>query len=110
MPRKSNVWRYFTNSTSDQAKCNKCDKTLSRALNKCNCRNKHECPLQNKCLVDNIVYEASVELGNEVLRYVGATGNSFKKWWANHTRSFRDPGLNSNLIFNVRKHSVKVQI
>ncbi len=31
MPRRSNVWNYYTKSSSDEAKCNKCDKTLKCA-------------------------------------------------------------------------------
>ena len=30
----------------------------------CNCRNKHACPLQNKCMSKNIVYKATVITNN----------------------------------------------
>ena len=30
----------------------------------CNCRNKHACPLQNKCMSKDIVYKATISTGN----------------------------------------------
>ena len=30
----------------------------------CNCRNKHACPLQNKCMSKDIVYKATIFTGN----------------------------------------------
>ena len=59
----------------------------------CNCRVWRDCPLQNRCLTNNIVYEATVCSGLETWRYVGSTGRNFKDRYYNHRRSFVDPGL-----------------
>ena len=62
----------------------------------CNCRNRGICPLDNKCLLDNIVYEATVRTEGSNFRYVGSTANSFKKRLANHLHSFRNPGMKNS--------------
>ena len=42
---------------------------LIRAENCC-CRNKHACPLQNKCMRKGIVYKATISIGNYTVREV----------------------------------------
>ena len=78
----------------------------------CNCRNRANCPLQNKCLTENLIYQATVtpvEINpssntisanttannskNE--NYVGLSSTTFKLRYANHTQSFRDPSYKS---------------
>ena len=56
------------------------------AERKCNCRNKDQCPLENECLTDNIVYQASVknEVDEEVKSYVGLCSTRFKDRLAVH--------------------------
>ena len=49
----------------------------SRDKKLCNCRIKVNCPLGNKCLSDNIVYEARVSVGNKKFSYIGSTGTVF---------------------------------
>ena len=58
--------------------------------NLCNCRIRGNCPLDNKCLLDNIVYEAMVRTERSSFRYIGSTANSFKKRLANHLHSFNE--------------------
>ena len=57
----------------------------------CNCRNKAECPVQNQCLKEDVIYQATVKrLDNQMTEtYVGLTSNTFKARWANHKTSFR---------------------
>ena len=56
----------------------------------CNCRNRAECPLDNKCLTANIVYKAVVSAPNTPdKKYFGIAGTSFKDRFRNHTRDFR---------------------
>lgn len=45
----------------------------------CNCRVKPNCPLDEKCLMENIIYQATVESeeGSKET-YIGLTGNTFK--------------------------------
>ena len=57
----------------------------------CNCIKKETCPLNNKCLTENIAYEAKIEsdLPNETLKfYIGISEGPFKKRYANHIKSF----------------------
>ena len=56
----------------------------------CNCRDKHSCPLCGDCLIQNVVYQATVEspMGKET--YIGLTANQFKTRFQNHTASFRN--------------------
>ena len=56
----------------------------------CNCRNKHACPLQNKCMSKDIVYKATVSTGNtqDTKHYIGMTSNTFRERYRNHIKSF----------------------
>ncbi len=58
--------------------------------NACNCRNKTKCPMSNNCLVESIVYQATVSTNDNKPpeTYVGLTENSFKTRYANHKSSF----------------------
>ena len=53
----------------------------------CNCRKPKECPLQGKCLEDNIIYKAVVNTPQKA-EYVGCTTTSFKLRYGNHKKSF----------------------
>ena len=57
----------------------------------CNCRQKNDCPMQNKCLTPNIVYEATVMNNVDTVEkiYFGLCETSFRKRYSNHTKSFR---------------------
>ena len=64
---------------------------LSRANNKkeqeistCNCRDKDFCPLNGKCLQENVVYKATITTQNESKEYFGSTGGPFKKSIVSH--------------------------
>ena len=39
----------------------------------CNCRNKDQCPLDNKCLTSSIIYNAQVTTNNATKNYIGLT-------------------------------------
>ena len=71
----------------------------------CNCRQKDSCPLEGKCLSDNLVYQATVttipppqnptlpdappsQNLPETHTYIGLTSNTFKTRIANHKKSF----------------------
>ena len=47
----------------------------------CNCRTKNKCPLKITCLVENVVYKATIKSENETKNYLGSTGGTFKKRW-----------------------------
>ena len=57
----------------------------------CNCRKKENCPLGNKCLTPNNIYEAQISnnTDDEFKKYLGATETSFKERNSNHTRYFK---------------------
>ena len=59
----------------------------------CNCR-KYPCPLNNQCLVDEVVYKATVTSDNSVETYTGLTAGTFKARHGGHKTSF-----------NIRKYS-----
>ena len=59
----------------------------------CHCRNKSNCPLENKCLANKIVYKVETNNGiNELCTkiYFGISGTEFKSRYNNHTMSFRN--------------------
>ena len=53
-----------------------------------NCRNKTECPLDGKCLQQNVVYQATITTDTATESYVGLATN-FKERYRNHQTSFR---------------------
>ena len=57
----------------------------------CNCRKKENCPLDNKCLTPNIIYEAQISsnTNDEHKTYLGTAETSFKERYSNHTRDFK---------------------
>ena len=57
----------------------------------CNCSNKDECPLENKCLTLRIVYRADVTNNktDEHKYYYGISDTPFKERYENHKTSFR---------------------
>ena len=56
----------------------------------CNCRVKCECPAGSMCLLNGVIYQATVKNLEENLTetYVGLTANNFKTRLANHKKSF----------------------
>ena len=58
---------------------------------KCNCRVKPNCPLDGKCLTQNLVCKANVFPENqEPNTYIGMTEAEFKKRFRNHQQSFNN--------------------
>ena len=57
----------------------------------CNCQRPDQCPLNGKCLTNNIVYEASVSMNNNFVPviYIRATETPFKQRYVNHLMSLR---------------------
>ena len=57
----------------------------------CNCSNKVNCPLEQKCLTTNIVYKAKVTWSNQNYQekvYFGSCKSTFKKRFSSHKKSF----------------------
>ena len=66
-------------------------KILNKTDNKnntrnCNCRVPNQCPVNNECLTENVVYQATLPSG---VNYIGMTSNTFKTRYNNHKQSFK---------------------
>ena len=57
----------------------------------CHCQKKESCPLDNKYLTLNVIYEAQItnNANDEHKKYLGAPETSFKARYNNHTRDFK---------------------
>ena len=57
----------------------------------CNCRNRNDCPLNNKCLEKSMIYQASVTRldNNKTETYIGLCETDFKARYSNHKASLR---------------------
>ena len=55
----------------------------------CNCRNKENCRLDDKCLQTCIAYKTAVITNKDSHIYFGASDGEFKSRCNNHTSSFR---------------------
>ena len=58
----------------------------------CNCQNRSVCPLLNKCLTSNIVYQADIinNVDDERRVYLGLSETPFKDRYRNHVRDFNN--------------------
>ena len=62
----------------------------------CKCINKLKCPLNNKCLSNNVLYKANITSESENYRnkiYYGMSETKFKSRYANHRKSFKKQKL-----------------
>ena len=57
----------------------------------CSCRDKNNCPVQNKCLTNDVIYQATVtrQDNQKTETYIGLTARTFKERWNTHKTSFR---------------------
>jgi len=86
---------------------------------KCNCINKDQCPIDNECLSENSVYQATVAYNsngeqNENI-YIGISEGTFKKRYANHKKSFahekyRNETELSNLYWQLKDQNIVANI
>ena len=69
----------------------------------CNCNTKEQCPLQNKCLVTNIVYKAHITTNDDPQGrdYIGLTEGTFKKRFTQHKSSFNNRLQQQNITVKV---------
>ena len=80
----------------------------------CNCR-KDPCPLNNQCLISNIIYKAVVISNKTTKHYVGSTGNTFKERYRNHKSSFNNINKRhttelANYIWNLKDNNTDFKI
>ena len=74
----------------------------------CSCRQKSDCPLNQKCLSECLVYNAVVNTST-TKNYFGTCEKSFKERYNNHTSSFRDESRQkstelSNYIWKLKEN------
>ena len=57
----------------------------------CNCRIKNSCPLDNKCLTSQLIYQADVtnNLDDEYKDFLGLAETTFKERYSNQKSSFK---------------------
>ena len=79
----------------------------------CNCRNKTDCPLNNKCLTPNIVYEGQItnNTNDDQKRYLGASETPFKERFNNHKRDFKHKKYEkctelSKYVWSLQSHGI----
>ena len=75
---------------------------------RCNCRNKDLCPLDGKCLTNNVIYKATVTTSSEITNtYIGMTENDFKTRYNNHKLSFNDRKHSHDTVLSRRIWELK---
>ena len=58
--------------------------TQDKERRMCDCR-KQDCPVNGRCLMENVIYRARVTTKNETKFYVGSTGLTFKNRYTKHS-------------------------
>ena len=81
---------------------------LNEGRNKCNCRRRDQCPLQNQCLLENVIYRGMVQTEGREYRYIGACSTKFKARWANHKHSFANSKLRNTTSIAKLVHELNV--
>ena len=81
----------------------------------CNCRIPINCPLNNKCLTDGVVYKATVTTEQSSKFYIGASETTFKLRWSNHMSSFRNENRRSqtalsNYIWTLKENNINFNL
>ena len=78
--------------------------------NSCNCRNKHTCSWQNKCISKDIVYKATINTDNtwDTKHYIGMTSSTFKERYRNtlnlsHTQKYSNETELSRHVCHLQK-------
>ena len=64
----------------------------------CNCKDKNTCPLDNKCLTPQVIYQADVtnDTDDTCKFYIGLTETPFKERYRNHKCSFTNDQHKNN--------------
>ena len=91
--------------------------TTTVAARSCSCRQKLECPLNNKCLSESLVYKATVsQTPSEINKYYyGTCEKTFKERYNNHTATFRNKSKQkstelSKHIWELKGNTIQHQI
>ena len=63
--------------------------TTKTATNKCNCRDKTNCPLQGNCIHEAVVYKATIKTDTTKETCIGSTETTFKTRYNDHKTSMK---------------------
>ena len=77
----------------------------------CNCIRKENCPLNQNCLVQNVVYEATINSdlpSYQEKKYNGLCEGTFKKQFPNHKSSLSHKRYKNSTAFSKELWKVKV--
>ena len=83
--------------------------TQDKKRRMCDCR-KQDFPVNGSCLMENVIYRASVTTANQTKFYVGSTGLTFKNRYTKHKRSFRHATTLSQYIWKLKNNNVNFKI
>ena len=65
----------------------------------CNCTKNNPCPLDGKCLTENLIYQATVTQADQTTNcYIGLTSTTFKARLGTHKNSFKDEDVNQTSL------------
>ena len=86
------------------------NKPVNQTTRKCNCINKNTCPLNGNCLLQNILYIATIKSNKKNYQprnYKGIRENTFKERYADHKRSFNINRYKNDTKLSVEHWDVK---
>ena len=76
----------------------------------CNCINKTDCPLQEKCLSENTLYQADISSENfQTKIYYGISETKFKTRYSNHKKSFNHETRKMTRNYRMNSGKLKLQ-
>ena len=78
----------------------------------CNCRVKNSCPLDNKCLTSQLIYQVDItnNLDNQDNYYLGLAETTFKEQYGNYKKWFKNETIKNstelpNYVWSLRENS-----
>ena len=88
--------------------------TQDKERRMCDCR-KQECPVNGRCLMENVIYRVSVTTATKTNFYVGSTGLTFKNRYTKHKHSFRHEKYSnttnlSQYIWKLKNNNVNFRV
>ena len=76
--------------------------------NLCNCRSKTNCPIDNKCCLNNLIYKAKVSTSKDEYKIdIGSTKKSFKSRYNQHKTSFPKPFKKTQKLYPTHKPPIE---
>ena len=110
---RNNMKICYCCTPSMKSRINIHNKTVAKAQSSaqartCNCLNKSKCPLNNKCLSNNILYKANMTSTKENYKnkiYYGISETKFKSRYANHQKYFKTENTKEILNFPMKSRS-----